>query len=217
MKKIGIMGSGSVATTLADGFLKHGHAVMLGTEHPAKLADWQAKAGSSGQVGSFAQAAAYGELLVLAVKGHVAAHLLRTLDPATVAGKTVLDTTNPIDDAQPPQNGVLRYFTNFDESLLEQSQQAQPGAHLVKAFNSIGAGQMVNPDYGGSTPTMFICGNDDGAKAEASELIRAFGFEPEDMGGAEAARAIEPLCMLWCIPGFRHNQWTHAFKLLKKG
>ncbi|GAB3863773.1 NAD(P)-binding domain-containing protein [Hymenobacter segetis] len=215
MKNIGILGSGTVATTLADVFIKKGYPVMLGTSHPDKLAEWLAKAGPAGQVGSFDEAAAFGQLLVLAVKGHVAAHLLRTLNASALAGKTVLDTTNPIDE-KPPQNGVLRFFTNFDESLMEECQQAVPGAHFVKAFNSVGAGVMADPDYGGTTPSMFICGNDEGAKVEAAEVIRAFGFEPEDMGGAEAARAIEPLCMLWCIPGFRSNQWTHAFKLLKK-
>ena len=217
MKNVAILGSGTVATTLADGFLQQGHAVMLGTGHPDKLAAWQARAGAHGRVGSFADAAAFGELLVLAVKGHVAPHMLRTLDAATLAGKTVLDTTNPIDDNTPPQNGVLRFFTNFDESLLEECQAAVPGAHFVKAFSSVGAGLMVNPDFGGVRPSMFICGNDDGAKAEAAEVVRAFGFDPEDMGAAEAARAIEPLCILWCIPGFRSNEWTnHAFKLLKK-
>lgn len=87
----------------------------------------------------------------------------------------------------------------------------------MKAFNSVGAGVMVNPDFGGVLSTIFICGNDEGAKAEAAEVIRPFGFEPEGLGGAEAACALEPLCMLWCIPGFRSNQWNHAFKLLKKG
>ena len=216
MKNIGILGSGTVATTLADGFRKQGHAVMLGTEHPAKLAEWLANAGPTGQVGTFAEAATFGELLVLAVKGHVAPHLLRTLPADALAGKTILDTTNPISES-PPENGVLHFFTNFDESLMEECQAAVPGAHFVKAFSSVGAGLMVNPDFGGVLPSMFICGNDDGAKAEAAEVVRAFGFEPEDMGGAEAARAIEPLCILWCIPGFRSNEWTnHAFKLLKK-
>lgn len=217
MKNVGILGSGTVATTLADGFLQQGHAVMLGTGHPDKLAAWQAKAGANSRVGSFAEAAAFGELLVLAVKGHVAVHMLRTLDAAALAGKTILDTTNPIDDNTPPQNGVLRFFTNFDESLLEECQAAVPGAHFVKAFNSVGAGLMVNPDFGGVRPSMFVCGNDEGAKAEAAEVVRSFGFDPEDMGGAEAARAIEPLSILWCIPSFRANEWTnHAFKLLKK-
>ncbi|MBF9224127.1 NADPH-dependent F420 reductase [Hymenobacter ruricola] len=215
MKNIGILGSGVVATTLADGFLQRGHAVMLGTEHPDKLRAWHANAGPTGQMGNFAATAAFGDVLVLAVKGAVAPHLLRALDPGALAGKTILDTTNPISDV-PPQNGVLHFTTSFDESLMEQCQQAVPGAHFVKAFNSVGAAVIVNPDFGGLTPTMFICGNDDGAKAEAAELIRAFGYEAEDMGGAEAARAIEPLCLLWCIPGFRNNDWQHAFKLLKK-
>ncbi|GAB3326598.1 NADPH-dependent F420 reductase [Hymenobacter humi] len=215
MKNIGILGSGVVATTLGDGFLKQGHAVMLGTGHPEKLAEWQANAGPGARVGSMAEAAAFGELLVLAVKGHVAAHLLRTLDANTLDGKTVIDATNPISET-PPENGVLHFFTNFDESLMEACQTAVPGAHFVKAFSSVGAHLMVQPDFGGTQPSMFICGNDADAKAEVAGIVRAFGHEPEDMGGAEAARAIEPLCILWCIPGFRSNEWGHAFKLLKK-
>jgi len=74
---------------------------------------------------------------------------------------------------------------------------------------------MINPDFAGVKPTMFICGNDQEAKDEVAEICALFGFEAEDMGSAEAARAIEPLCILWCIPGFRENQWKHAFKFLK--
>ena len=75
---------------------------------------------------------------------------------------------------------------------------------------------MVNPEFGGAKPTMFICGADDAAKGEVKSLLADFGWEIEDMGGVQAARAIEPLAMLWCIPGFRENRWSHAFKLLKK-
>jgi 8-hydroxy-5-deazaflavin:NADPH oxidoreductase len=75
---------------------------------------------------------------------------------------------------------------------------------------------MVNPDFGGIKPTMFIAGNNENAKKHTKEFLDKFGWETEDMGSAEAARAIEPLCMLWCIPGLRENRWTHAFKLLKK-
>ena len=74
---------------------------------------------------------------------------------------------------------------------------------------------MVSPSFGDLSPTMFICGNDAGAKATVTKLLDTFGWDAEDMGGVEAARAIEPLCMLWCIPGFRQNSWTHAFKLLR--
>ena len=99
---------------------------------------------------------------------------------------------------------------------MEELQSMFTKANFVKAFNSIGSAFMVNPDFNGEKPTMFICGNDEKAKKEVSELLSKFGFEVEDMGKVEAARAIEPLCMLWCIPGFLKNEWTHAFKLLKK-
>lgn len=211
--KVGILGSGDVAKTLAGGFLKHGHDVTMGTREPAKLADW-GRQNPKARVGSFADAAQFGEPLVLAVKGAVAAEALRAAGAANLKGKTVIDATNPLADA-PPTNGVLKYFTSLDEALMEQLQKAFPEARFVKAFNSVGNPRMVNPEYAGGRPTMFICGNDDAAKQTVSRILDQFGWETEDLGKAEAARAIEPLCMLWCIPGFLRNQWTHAFKLLK--
>ena len=124
-----------------------------------------------------------------------------------------MDACNPIADA-PPANGVLRFFTTLEESLMERLQREFPKAHLVKVFNSVGAPRMVNPQFKSGKPTMFICGNDDGAKAVVAQILDQFGWEIADMGKVEAARAIEPLCMLWCIPGFTKNEWTHAFKLL---
>lgn len=212
-QKIGVIGSGQVGQTLAAGFLKHGHEVMLGSRSPDKLGDWQA-AHAGARTGDFAQTAAFGEIVVLAVKGGIAAEALELAGAGHLAGKTVIDTTNPIADA-PPDHGVLRFFTNLDQSLMERLQAAMPDVHLVKAFSCIGNGQMVNPDYGDEKPTMFICGENAEAKAEVSEILAVFGFEPADMGGVEAARAIEPLCMLWCIPGFRENSWSHAFRLLR--
>jgi predicted dinucleotide-binding enzyme len=211
---VGILGSGEVAKTLAEGFLRHGHAVKLGTRTPAKLADWAA-ANPSASVGSFAEAAGFGELLVLAVKGSAAAKALEAAGAESLAGKTVLDTTNPIADA-PPVHGVLPFFTDLSESLMERLQRDHPDVHLVKAFNSVGSAQMVNPQYKDGKPSMFICGNDDGAKQDATRILDQFGWDTVDMGKAEAARAIEPLCMLWCIPGFLRNEWTHAFKLLRQ-
>jgi 8-hydroxy-5-deazaflavin:NADPH oxidoreductase len=152
---------------------------------------------------------------VLAVKGSAAADALKSASADNLAGKPVIDATNPIADA-PPQNGVLKFFTNLDQSLLEQLQSAFPDAHLVKAFNSVGNAAMVNPEFPGGKPTMFICGNDDNAKATVRGICEQFGWEVADMGKAEAARAIEPLCMLWCIPGFIRNEWSHAFKLLHR-
>jgi len=211
--KIGVIGSGDVAKTLGGGFLKHGHEVAMGTRDPAKLADW-GKAHPRSRIGTFAEAAQFGQVVVLAVKGTVAADALRLAGAANLAGKTAIDATNPIADA-PPTNGVLSYFTTFGESLMERLQREFAAAHFVKAFNSVGAACMIDPKFAGGKPTMFIAGNDAVAKKTVTEVLIQFGWETEDMGGAEAARAIEPLCILWCIPGFQRNDWVHAFKLLR--
>lgn len=213
--KIGILGSGIVGQVLGSAFLKEGHEVMLGTRNTSKeqVVKWKNE-NQGGQIGNFAETAVFGELLVLAVEGDAAEEVVRQSGIDNLDGKTVIDTTNPI-AKEPPENGVLRYFTNTNESLLEKIQHLAPGAKMVKAFNSVGNAAMYKPDFGGIKPSMFICGNDDDAKQTVTGVLEAFGWETEDMGKIEAARAIEPLCMLWCIPGFLKNQWTHAFKLLK--
>jgi len=208
--KVGVLGSGDVAKALSTGFIKHGHSVVIGTRDAAKLANWATTTGA--RVGSFADAAAFGELLVLAVKGSAADAVLR-LAGRGVDGKVVIDPTNPI-AAVPPVNGVLKFFTSLDESLMERLQKAHPTARFVKAFNSVGNTRMVNPVYHGGKPTMFICGNDAAAKQLVTGVCDAFGWEALDLGAVEAARAIEPLCILWCIQGFLKNEWTHAFKVL---
>jgi len=214
--KIGVLGSGIVGQTLASGFLKHGHQVMLGTRNPQKpeVQKWL-KENAGGQVGTFAEAAKFGELAVLATMGRIAEEVLQLAGPANLAGKTIIDTTNPLKES-PPVDGVLEYTTGPNESLGEKIQASAPKSHVVKAFNSVGAGKMVNPHYEQGTPTMFICGNDAGAKGQVSQLIEQLGWEPFDCGGIIGSRALEPLCMLWCLPGFLRNQWTHAFKVLTR-
>jgi Predicted dinucleotide-binding enzymes len=210
--KIGVLGSGIVAQTLAAGLHKHGHEVVVGTRDPAKLSSWAA--GQSGiGVKSFDEAAAFGEVIVLAVKGSAAEQVVSLAGTANLAGKVVMDTCNPIADL-PPEHGVLRYFTTLDDSLMERLQRHAPQARFVKAFSSVGNARMVNPVFEGGRPSMFICGNDDAAKTIVRALVDQLGWDTEDMGRVEAARAIEPLCMLWCIPGLLHNEWTHAFKML---
>jgi 8-hydroxy-5-deazaflavin:NADPH oxidoreductase len=211
--RIGILGSGAVGTTLAGGFLAQGHEVMVASREPEKLRDWS-RQNRGARVGTPEEAAKFAELAVLAAKGTAAAAVVRAAGPANLAGKPLIDATNPIADA-PPVDGVLRFFTSLDDSLMERLQKEFPQIRFVKAFNSVGAPRMVNPVYASGRPTMFICGNDQAAKELVTRLLDQLGWESEDMGGVEAARAIEPLCMLWCIPGFRRNQWTHAFKLLK--
>jgi len=213
-KKIGVIGSGVVGLTLANGFLNHGYDVTIGTNDSKKRDALKSKTNGKAGVGSFEETARFGDTVVLAVKGTAAEAAVKAAGPGNLAGKTIIDTTNPIADA-PPVNGVLRFFTSLDGSLMERLQKLVPDAHFVKAFSCVGNALMVNPDFKGARPTMFICGNDEQAKRDVAAIVEQFGFEIADMGTVEAARAIEPLCMLWCIPGFRNNSWTHAFKLLK--
>lgn len=210
---VGILGSGEVARTLGAGFLEHGHPVRLGTRDVRKLADWAA-AHPGATIGGFADAAAFGDMIVLAVRGSAAADVLRQAGDENLAGKTIIDTTNPIADA-PPVNGVLRFFTSLDESLMEHLQRAFPTVKFVKAFSCVGNALMVNPRLENGPPTMFVCGNDAGAKTAVRAVLGQFGWDVEDLGVAEAARAIEPLCILWCIPGFLQNDWGHALKMLR--
>ena len=215
MKKIGVIGSGQVGEVLANGFLKHGYEVMRGSREPSKLEGWQNGAGAKASVGDIAATAKFGEIIVLGVKGTAAEAVVEQAGAANLSGKTVLDATNPIADA-PPVDGVLAYFTGPNDSLMERLQKLAPGAHFVKAFSSVGSANFVNPDFGGTRPTMFICGGDAGAKKEATAILAQFGWDADDMGGVASARAIEPLCILWCISGFLQNRWTHAFKVLTR-
>lgn len=212
--KIGIIGSGIVGRVLGSAFLKEGHSVTLGTRNTSKpeVIKWKTE-NPLGAIGTFA-AAASADLLVLATAGTVTEEAIRLAGIEKFTGKTVIDATNP-NALQPPVNGVIQFFTDMNESLMERIQKIIPEANLVKAFNSVGNSLMYKPKLAGGTPTMFICGNNDDAKKTVTAILDYFGWETEDMGKIEAARAIEPLCILWCIPGFLNNQWTHAFKLLK--
>lgn len=210
--KIGIIGSGTVAQTLARGFVAQGHTVALGTREPAKLEAWQKDQAPQVKLGSTREVAAAADVVVLAVKGTAATAVVEQLGDA-ISGKPVMDATNPIADV-PPTHGILTYFTGPNESLMERLQAAAPAAHFVKAFSSVGAGLMVHPQLG-TRPSMFICGNDAGAKQTVTTLLAELGWDAEDVGMAVGARAIEPLCQLWCAPGFLRGDWVHAFKMLR--
>jgi predicted dinucleotide-binding enzyme len=212
--RMGILGSGTVARTLGSGYLDVGHEVILGSRDPSKLADWVEKAGSKARVGTFSDAAHSSEILILAVKGTAAEEALSLAGPENLRDKVILDATNPIADV-PPKDGVLSFFTDPEESLMNRLQKRYPGGRFVKAFNSVGAGRMVRPDFDGIKPTMFICGDDEDARKIASGLIEELGWEVCDMGSSAASRTVEALCILWCIPGFRENSWNHALKLLR--
>jgi predicted dinucleotide-binding enzyme len=211
MKRFGVLGSGEVGQVLAKGLKAHGYEVQIGSRTPTKLAGFAAAAGVA--AGTFADVAGWAEGVVLAVLGSAAEEALNQAGAKQLANKLVLDTTNPI-SPEPPEDGVVRFFTGPNSSLMERLQAAFPQARFVKAFNSVGSGLMVNPPFRDAKPTMFYCGNDRGAKADVARVIDQFGWEGADMGTAVAARVLEPLCQLWCIPGFRENRWSHAFRLM---
>ncbi len=213
--KIGMIGSGVVGQTLAKAFASEGHTVTLGTRDTSKEEVVKFKAeNDSIAIADFSETAAFGELIVLAVAGGVVTEAIELAGKVNFKDKVVIDATNPI-AKEAPQNGVLKFFTDINQSLMEKIQEQIPEAKLVKAFNSTGSPTFYKPVFKGGAPTMFIAGNDDEAKKTVTGILSLFGWETEDAGKAEAARAIEPLCMLWCISGFVKNDWYHAFKLLK--
>jgi 8-hydroxy-5-deazaflavin:NADPH oxidoreductase len=211
LKRFGILGSGEVGQALAKGFATNGYEVRIGTRSPGKLAKFSKSTGIPER--TFDQVAAWAEAVVLAVLGKAALEAVRLAGSENLREKLVIDTTNPISD-EPPEDGVLRYFTGPNDSLMERLQSSFPEIKFVKAFNSVGSSLMVHPMLSGGPPTMFYCGNDAGAKAVVGHVIEQFGWEGVDMGGVTAARALEPLAQLWCIPGFREDEWMHAFRLL---
>jgi len=213
--KIGVIGSAAVGQTLAQGLKKHGYDVRIASRAPEKLAAFSSTSGIA--AGTVADVAAWAEAVVLAVKGGAAEEAVRQAGASNLRGKPIVDTTNPISH-EAPEDGVLRFFTSPNDSLMERLQRMCPDAKFVKAFNSVGSALMVNPSFPGPLrPTMFYCGDDADAKAFVARIIDQFGWDGADMGTAKAARAIEPLCQLWCIRGFRQNEWgNHAFHLLKR-
>jgi len=212
-KKIGILGSGEVGQALARGLILDGYNVAVGSRTGKKATVVDEALGMDVQTGTFREIAAWGELIILAVKGSAAEGVASEL-ASELAGKVVVDVTNPIADDE-PQDGVLAFFTKLEESLAERIQAAAPAARVVKAWNTVGHRNMIDPDFS-ETPTMPIAGNDEAARKEVAEIVGSFGWQVEDMGSLKAARAIEPLTMLLCIPGFLRGEWDHAFKLVKR-
>jgi predicted dinucleotide-binding enzyme len=216
--KIGILGSGDVGRTLAGGFAAVGHEVMLGTRDPGseKGRQLQAQLGEGIRVAGFADTAAHGDVLVTAIGGEMMESALQLAGPANFDSKVVIDTSNPLAfeaEGQPPVLTV-----GHSDSSGERVQRWLPGARVVKAFNTVGNPHMVNPDFNGDKPDMFICGNDAGAKQVVDGLLHELGWPASiDLGDITMSRYLEPLAMVWIVHFFNNGfNGNHAFKLLRK-
>ncbi len=213
-KRIGIIGSGDVAKSLGAGFAATGHEVKLGSRDPAKLDSWTRQVGSRASAGTFAEAAGFGEIVVLATLWSGTENAIRTAGREAFRGKVVLDVTNPLafEAGGPPRLAVGQ-----TDSGGEQVQRWLPDSRIVKVFNTVGNAHFFRPSFPGGPPTMFLAGNDGEAKTVVEAICRGFGWEPLDVGGIEAARLLEPMCVLWVLYAIHSGTWNHAFKLLRKG
>ncbi|MGD0256613.1 MAG: NAD(P)-binding domain-containing protein [Thermoplasmata archaeon] len=213
--KVGIVGSGDVAKALGIGFVELGHEVKLGSRTPESegLVAWKVKVGPHGSTGTFAEAAAFGEVVVLSTHGVDNENALRLAGPKHFSGKVVIDTTNPL-EFTPEHMPVLAY--GWRDSAGERVQKLLPDAHVVKAFNTVGNAHMFKPKFPGGPPDMFYCGNDAAAKKKVAGWLKEFGWNPLDVGGIEGARLLEPMCVLWVTLGISGGSWDIAFKLLHK-
>ena len=211
--RVGVLG-GEVGRRLAEGFRSRGHEVMIGSRDPSKpeLREWVASAGAGVEAGTFTEAAAHGDLLVLAVFGSAAEEVIADAGPGNFSGKVVIDAMNPLDfsDGFPPKLSITG-----EDSLGERVQRSLPDAKVVKAFNTIGNTYFVEPRFSEGQPTMLIAGDDEAAKGTVADVLADFGWsDPLDIGGIEGSRELEAICIAWVKIGGARGAWDHGFKLL---
>ncbi len=212
--RVGVLGTGEVGRRLAAGFASRGHDVVIGSRDPAKpeLREWLSRDGAEIRAGTFAEAAAHGELLVLALLGNAAERAIAEAGPGSFSGKVVIDAMNPLDFSGgfPPKLSICG-----EDSLGERIQRALPDAKVVKAFNTIGSPYFVDPSFSDGEPTMLIAGDDNEAKGTVRDVLADFGWsDTVDIGGIDGSRELEAICIAWVKVGGAREAWDHGFKLL---
>jgi predicted dinucleotide-binding enzyme len=213
--KVGVLGTGVVGQVLGAGFVKKGHEVKMGSRDPSneKVRAFVTKSGAKASGGTFAEAAAFGDVILLATLWSGTENALKLAGAKNFAGKVVMDATNPLVFAPNAPPALER---GWNDSAGEQVQRWLPDAKVVKVYNTVGNAHMVDPQFPGGPPDMFICGNDDGAKATVSRICADFGWPTFDIGGIEGSRLLEPICILWVLYGLRTGSWDHAIKMVRK-
>jgi predicted dinucleotide-binding enzyme len=212
---VGILGTGDVGRAVGRGFITLGHAVKMGARDARneKALAWAREMGASASAGTFADAAAFGEVLVLATLGVANQSAIEMAGVEKFRGKVLIDTTNPLDfsGGMPPKLAL-----SGNDSGGEQVQRLVPNAHVVKAFNIVGNALMFRPELPGGPPDMFICGNQEDAKSRVGAILKDFGWSVVDVGGIESSRYLEAMCMVWVLSAIRGGGWNQAFKMLRK-
>jgi predicted dinucleotide-binding enzyme len=210
---IGILGTGMVGEALGTKFVQLGHQVKMGsrTATNESAANWVKTAGAKASQGTFADAAAFGEMIFLCLKGEIELDVVRSV-AAALANKIVVDVSNPLDFSRgmPPSLSICN-----TTSLGEEVQKAVPSAKVVKTLNIVNCGVMVEPARGGH-PTMLLCGNDAGAKKNVSALLQSLGWKDLiDLGDISKSRGTEMLLPLWLnlMGAFGHPNF--GFKIVK--
>ncbi len=213
--KLGILGSGEVGQFLGIGFASRGHDVMIGTGHPDKpeLAAWKKKAGKRASVGSFADAAKHGEVVLICTRGDVTEGVIDAAGPKHFEGKVVIDVTNPLDFSSGMPPGL---FVGTTDSLGERIQRKLPKAKVVKALNTVSHTTMIDPRMKDGTPDMLVAGNDAGAKKGVAALLKELGWsEPIDAGDIGGARWLEAWVPLWVRICSNVDSWGVAIRVLR--
>jgi 8-hydroxy-5-deazaflavin:NADPH oxidoreductase len=198
LSRFGVLGTGNVGQTVGSKLVELGHEVTMGSRQAGneRAVAWADAVGEAASEGSFADAAAFGEMIVNATSGTASLDALEQAGAENLAGKVLLDIGNPLDRS----TGELRLSVGNDDSLAEQIQRAYPDAQVVKALNTVNASVMVDPSLLGEETNLFICGNDRGAKARVIEILETFGWlsgDIIDLGDLSAARAMEAYVLLW--------------------
>ncbi len=213
-KKIGILGSGTVGQQLALGFLKSGYHVRIGTRDPAKLEEWKKTAGENASVGSFKDAAKFGEMVVIATKWTGTKDAIKLAGKVYFKNKIVIDVTNPL--LFEKEGMAPKLALSYPKSAGATVQKWLPKSKVVKAFNTVTAFYMANPNLKEGKPVMFFAGNDNDAKKTVIDIAANWGWDTADMGDINNAYILEAIAMAWITYGSLNNKWTHAFKLLRE-
>lgn len=217
--KVGILGSGAAGIALGSGLVRLGYSVMIGTRntYKEKLQQWMKVNAPHGRLGTFSDAATFGDVVVLCTNWSGTQSAIEMAGIWNFNKKVVIDITNPLDGKGPDANGLLHLAPGTSPSGGERVQAWLPGAHVVKALNSVGCALWSEPRLDEGTPTMFIAGNDDLAKKAVEDILHQLGWKDvADVGHIEMSVHLESLAVIWYAIGFRTGNWRHAFSLLRK-